>query len=166
MTRTNDSLIALRKILRATELHSRDLAQSAGLTAVQLRVLQVIGETGCTTAKAIAVRMGVSQATVTALIDRLVRQGMVVRDPSKRDRRQIDIRITDKGASAVNLAPDALQQMFVGRFEGLQDWEQAMIVAALERVAGLLGAKDIDAAPVLTSGDIQQPPDTNGPPIT
>lgn len=46
MDRVDSSLVALRRILRATEMPGRELAQSAGLTSVQLRVMQAIGETG------------------------------------------------------------------------------------------------------------------------
>lgn len=155
MDRTDISLIALRRILRATELYGRELAQAAGLTPVQFRVLQVVGENGSCTAKAISQRMDVSQATVTSLVDKLVNQGMVIRQRSEVDRRQTNIVITDKGRSTLAEAPDALQQRYVRKFEALEDWEQAMLVAALERVAAMLDARDIDAAPVLHSGDIK-----------
>lgn len=155
MDRTDTSLIALRRILRATELYGRELAQAAGLTPVQFRVLQVVGETGSCTAKEISQRMDVSQATVTSLVDKLVNQGMVIRQRSDVDRRQTNIVITDQGRDTLASAPDALQQRYVRKFEALDDWEQAMLVAALERVASMLDAKDIDAAPVLHSGDIK-----------
>lgn len=158
MERVDTSLIALRRILRATEMFGRDLAKAAGLTPAQFRVLQVISEKGWSTPKAIAQRMGVSQATMTALIDKLERKGMVTRQRSERDRRQTDIVITELGASAIDEAPDALQQIFVRRFEALEDWEQAQIIASLERVASMLDAHEIDAAPVLDWGDISGKP--------
>lgn len=154
MDRTDMSLIALRRILRATELYGRDLARAAGLTAVQVRVLQVIAETGRTTPTAIANRMGVSQATVSALIDRLEAKGLVRRTRSDTDRRQTNLTLTDEGTEALSRAPDALQQRYVKRFEALPDWEQSMIVAALERVSALLDADQMDASPVLDPGEI------------
>lgn len=154
MNRIDSSLIALRRILRATDMFGRELAQSAGLTAVQLRVLQVVGETGQSTATAISNRMRVSQATVTVLVDKLVARGMVQREKSQSDRRQTDILITDLGQQTLATAPDPLQQRYVSRFLAMQDWEQAMLVAALERVAAMLDAEDMDAAPVLDSGEI------------
>ncbi len=156
MDRTDMSLIALRRILRATELYGRDLARAAGLTAVQVRVLQVIAETGRTTPTAIANRMGVSQATVSALIDRLEAKGLVRRARSDTDRRQTNLTLTDAGTEALSRAPDALQQRYVKRFEALPDWEQSMIVAALERVSALLDADQMDASPVLDPGEIRR----------
>ena len=54
--RIDDCLIALRRILRATWLHERELAQAAGLTPAQLRVLQILNgrPDGSTTPKALA----------------------------------------------------------------------------------------------------------------
>lgn len=156
MDRIDTSLIALRRILRATELFGRQIKQAAGITPVQFRVLQIIAESGQATAKTIAQRMRVSQATVTSLVDKLVREQMVVREKSTQDRRQTDIHITSRGRQTLDNAPDPLQQRFVRKFAALQDWEQAMLVANLERVAAMLDADDIDASPVLDTGDIKR----------
>ncbi|WP_425072893.1 MarR family winged helix-turn-helix transcriptional regulator [Sagittula sp. S175] len=155
MDRVDASLIALRRIIRATELYGKDLKQVAGITAVQFRVLQIIGEKGFATAKEISTRMRVSQATVTSLVDKLVRESMVTREKSKTDGRQIDICITEKGQTTLDAAPDPLQQRFVRKFAAMEDWEQAMLMAGLERVAQMLDADDLDASPVLDTGDIK-----------
>nr|WP_290442918.1 MarR family winged helix-turn-helix transcriptional regulator [Rhodovulum tesquicola] len=154
-------MIALRRILRATELYGRDLARAAGLTPVQIRVLQIVAETGQSTPKAISARMGVSQPTMTTLIDRLVAKGLVERRRSEADRRQMNIFVTEAGREAIARAPDPLHDRYVAAFEALPDWEQAMLVAALERVAGLLDAGHLDVAPVLDLGDIRKAPPAN-----
>ncbi|CUH66876.1 HTH-type transcriptional regulator MhqR [Thalassovita gelatinovora] len=156
MDRVDVSLIALRRILRATELFSRELAQSSGVTAVQFRVLQIVAEKEQTTAKEISLRMRVSQATVTSLVDKLVRQKLVSREKSSTDRRQTNIAMTEEGWQTISNAPDPLQQRFVRKFSAMEDWEQAMLVASLERVATMLDAEDIDASPVLDTGDIRR----------
>jgi DNA-binding MarR family transcriptional regulator len=152
--RVDQSLIALRRILRATEIYARDLAQAARLTPAQLRVLQIIDERHSVTPKALATQMGVTQASVTSLVDKLVARGMVVRLPSKADGRQINVVVTETGRAMVEDAPDALQQRYVRAFEALKDWEQAQLIASLERVATMLDADTIDASPVLTTGEI------------
>lgn len=153
MDRTDQSLIAIRRIFRATEIYGRELAKAAGLTAVQIRVLQIVDENGQATSKEISQRMGVAQATMTSLVDRLVAKGMVERRRSEADRRQTNIFITEAGRAAVKKAPDPLQQRYVKQFTALEDWEQAMIVASLERVASMLDAEEIDASPVLDVGE-------------
>ncbi|WP_425099270.1 MarR family winged helix-turn-helix transcriptional regulator [Tropicibacter sp. S64] len=157
MDRTDESLVAIRRILRATELYGRKLAHEAGLTAVQLRVLQIVAETGFATPTAIATRMGVTQATISALIKKLEKAGVLERRRSEVDRRQTDLHITEEGRARLGGAPDALQQRYVRQFEALEDYEQAMIVAILEKVAAMLDADDIDASPVLSVGEIVAP---------
>lgn len=83
LDRIDICLIALRRILRASELHGKELAQSAGMTPVQLRVTQIVAETGSSTGSAIAKRMQVAPATVTAIIDKLEKAGHVSREPSR-----------------------------------------------------------------------------------
>ena len=153
MDRTDDSLIALRRILRATELYERDLASAAGVTPAKLRVMQIVQmKGGSSTPKALATQMGVSQATITGLVDKLVKEGMVERAQSSMDRRQINVVLSPKGEATLDRAPDALQQRFVHEFERLEDWEQAQLLSSLERVAAMLDARDIDASPVLAVG--------------
>lgn len=155
MDRIDSSLIALRRIVRATELFGREIRESTGVTPTQFRVLQIISEQGFTTAKTISLRMRVSQGTVTSLVDKLVRDGLAIRQKSTLDRRQTDIVLTDAGRTVLKDAPDPLQQRFVRKFAAMDDWEQAMLVASLERVAAMLDAEEMDASPVLDTGEIQ-----------
>lgn len=155
MDRIDSSLIALRRIVRATELFGREIRQSTGVTPTQFRVLQIISEQGYATAKAISLRMRISQGTVTSLVDKLVRDGLAVREKSSQDRRQINIVLTDAGRTILEDAPDPLQQRFVRKFAAMDDWEQAMLVASLERVAAMLDAEEMDASPVLDTGEIR-----------
>ena len=71
--RTETSLIALRRILRATELNARTLARATGLTTPQLIVLEIVVAAGRATPKDIAGKAGVGQATATSLVPRPTR---------------------------------------------------------------------------------------------
>ncbi|TYB85588.1 MarR family winged helix-turn-helix transcriptional regulator [Oceaniovalibus sp. ACAM 378] len=152
--RTDESLIALHRILRATEHYARKLAQAAGMTPAQLRVMQIVDERDSATPKTLANQMGVSQATVTTLVDKLVGRGLVERVSSQVDRRQINVVMTAVGRTVLAHAPDALQQRYVLAFAKLADWEQAQLVSSLERVAFMLDAQSLDASPVLPTGEI------------
>lgn len=155
----NPTLRALRRILRITELGGRQLAASTGLTPSQLLALQEIDRRGEAIPSAIASTLQFSQATMTSLADRLVAAGLVTRRRGERDKRQMLLSATDEGRALLARAPDLLQEQFRDRFAALGRWEQAMILAALERLGDLLGATDLDAAPLLDSGAIdRQPP--------
>lgn len=154
MDRTHATLTALRRILRVTELHGREVARSVGLTPVQLRLLKFICDTSCANAKSLAREMRVSQATVTTLLDKLECRELVQREVSPADRRQKIISLTARGHKALQNAPDPMQRRFAERFEQLESWEQGMLLASVERISALLDAEDIDAAPILTTGSM------------
>jgi DNA-binding MarR family transcriptional regulator len=159
--RITSALIAIRRIVRAAEFAARDLSRSAGLTASQMVVLQIIaqrGEAGAG-AGAIAKAAKLSQATVTALLDRLEERGLVVRQRAEEDRRRVVVGLTDAGRETLSTVPDMLQNRFAAGFARLEDWEQAGVVSALERVALLLNAESIDASPILDVGSLDRAAD-------
>lgn len=154
--RTDSALRAIRRLLRAARLSEKQLATATGLTPSQLVVLQEVARHGETTAGAIAAKVQFSQATVTSIVDRLAERGFVVRSRREQDRRQVWVTATEPGTAALSSAPDMMQDRFRDRFEQLPDWEQAMIVAMLERLNALLDADQIDAAPVIFAGAIDR----------
>ncbi len=153
---TNAALRAIRRILRAADQGGRKLAVATGLTPSQLLVLQEIERRGETTPGAIALALQFGQATVTSIIDRLEEAGLATRKRSDRDKRQTLLRPTEAGRALLDTAPDLLQERFRARFSTLPAWEQAMILAALERLGELLDATEIDAAPLIDVGVIDR----------
>ena len=119
--------------------------------------MQIAKDTDNPTPSFLAKEASLSQATVTALIDKLEKRGFVCRRRDDVDKRRIYVDLTEKGVATLRDAPDSLQQRFENGFGKLESWEQSLLVAALERTAGLLDAEDIDAAPVLDVGAIGTP---------
>jgi len=157
-TRSVDALIALRQIQRKTELAAKRLAQTAGLTPSQLVVLQNLKDKGELSAGELCQLTQLKHATITSLMDKLVARGYVSRRRSETDRRKVSHTLTKAGQSGLNAAPDLLQVVFEQRFKDLLDWEQAMLVSALERVSALIDAEDLDAAPFLDVGALDENP--------
>ncbi len=154
--RSNTALVALRRILRVTELNSRKLAHESELTTSQLLVLQHVSQNGRALPSEIAKSVALKQATVTVVVNKLEDAGLVTRSRDTDDRRRVWIELTGAGVAALESSPDLLQHRFVQGFESLEDWEQSMIIAALERVSALLDAEEVDAAPVLDVGDLDR----------
>lgn len=150
------TLKALRRVLRATDIGSRQLAAATGLTPSQWLVLYEIDARRQATPGTVAQAVQFSQATITTIVDRLVALGLVQRERSERDRRQFILTALPAGKAALADAPDLLQTTFTSRFAALPAWEQAMILASVERLATLMDAQDFDAAPLLDSGAIDR----------
>ena len=149
--RTKQALTAMRKILRTTERNSKILLQSSGLTPSQLILMHVLEEGGAQPAGSVAARMGITQATTTVLIQKLESLGMVERRKGDADRRQSWLSLTPKGVRILAITPDGPHSQFHQEFSALQEWEQLMIIAALERVATMLGDTGNDAVPIVDS---------------
>lgn len=153
MMRGHEALTALRRIVRATEFNSRRLAHETGLTNSQMLVLRLLAQSELTPGH-VAAQIGLTQATVTALVDRLEKRGLVQRRRGEDDRRRIYLTLTAEGHTLLAGMPSNLQSHFQARFDELADWEQAMIVSSLERIAVMLNADTIKAGAVLELGDL------------
>ena len=149
----DEVLVSLRRIIRATDLHSRKLGKETGLTAPQLVIIKAVGSLTEPTVSDVAKAVSLSLATVTTILNRLETNHLVQRTRSKVDRRQVIVTLTPSGEALRLQAPKPLQDRFVDRFTKLESWEQHHIVAALERVATMMDAEDLDAAPLLLSGE-------------
>lgn len=156
MSPIEDVLIALRRVIRATDLHSKHLAKTTGLTAPQIMLLQAIRVKGQATIGELAKDISLSQATVTTIMDRLEKRDMVYRQRSNEDKRKVYAHLTDKAYDVLKTAPLPLQDHFTTRFSNLQDWEQSMIISSLQRIAEMMDAHEIDAAPVLDVGTLDR----------
>lgn len=162
MTDHDDILIALRRITRAIDLQSKKLMKKTGLTAPQLVVMQVLRREGQMSPSSLAKAVSLSQATITSILDRLVKHDLVLRERSATDKRIILACLTDKGLQAAAAAPELLQSGFLREFRKLQDWERGMLIASLQRIAEMMDAEDLDASPILETGDIDPPQSSDG----
>lgn len=151
-------ITALRRIIRATDMDAKKLARETGLTVSQLLVLELLsGQDGLTPGQ-LARTLGLAHATVTNVLDRLEARGLIARRRDAGDRRVVLVGLTAAGARCLARAPSPLQERFLSRFTQLADWEKSAILSALQRVAHLMDAANLDAAPVLDIGAIDRPP--------
>jgi len=163
MEKSQDALVLLRQIIRATDLHDKHLSRLTGLTMPQLMTMQTLRISGSLTIGMLAREMNLAQATVTSIIDRLERKGLVRRERSHIDKRKVLACPTETGLELLKSAPATLQDTFIREFEDMHDWEQSMIVASLERVSHILGAHHLDAAPMLDIGALDRSTDNGVP---
>ncbi|WP_372776928.1 MarR family winged helix-turn-helix transcriptional regulator [Litorivivens sp.] len=156
MDHIQDVLVALRRVIRATDLQSKQLVKTAALTAPQLMIMQTLRDKGAVPIGELADEVSLSQATVTSIVDRLEKKEYVGRERSKQDKRKVLAFITDTGLDKLKTAPTLLQESFIRQFKYLQEWEQTMIISALQRVAQMMDAQHIDASPFLDVGALDR----------
>lgn len=156
---TDEVLINLRKIIQMIDIHSRYLVRQVGLTGPQLAILQELSRQGNISTGELAKAISLSQATVTGILERLEKKDLVERTRSDNDRRRVIVNVTENCIRLLENAPSQLQESFVNTFHELEEWEQSMILSSLQRIVSMMDAKQIDAAPLLTTGPVDAPPE-------
>ncbi len=156
MQKDEELLVALRRVIRAIDLRSKQLSREVGLTGPQLLVMQNIAKQPGIMVREIADGINLSPATVTSILDRLESRELAHRVRSTQDKRKVGVYLTDSGNSALQKAPLALQEHFTNRFSQLQEWEQSQMVATMQRIASMMDADKIDASPVLEVGSLAE----------
>lgn len=155
MTLDENILRSIRRIIRATDLNSRRLASEHRLTTPQLLSLRLLAQEGPLTPGALAKELFLSQATITGVLDRLERRGLVERRRDQKDRRRVSIHLTQEGREAVQQAPRPLHERFTARLEELSPAERDEIDRVLAKVVEMMEANEVDAAPVIAGGDLE-----------
>ena len=148
-----DILRNLRRILRAVTVESKRLARDSGLTLPQvaaLRALEDVPEEGVTVV-GLARRLETSPPTMTGIIDRLERAGLVTKERSVRDRRKVQVRLSDLGRERTEALPEHAQEKFVAGVLALDETSRAGLKQALESILGSMEADRYDAAPILAT---------------
>jgi len=106
--------------------------RSLGLTCSQFDVIATLGDTEGMTCKELSEQTLVTKGTLTGVLDRLEKKGLVARVPSREDRRSIFIRLTPKG--------DALfQKVFATHIHYMKPYfERALTAAEATKLRELL----------------------------
>jgi DNA-binding MarR family transcriptional regulator len=150
---------ALRRISRAIELHSHSLASRYGLTVPQLAVLKELGSDGGRSIGELTRAVHLSQATVTGILDRLQRRGLIERRRGEADKRKVHVWLTETGRQALEQSPPLLHESFLEAFSRLPEWQQTQILSSLQRIVAMMEAERIEAAPMLTPGPMDRTPE-------
>ncbi len=157
----DEVLISLRRIVRAIELESRQLVRSHGLTGPQILILKTLKQSSETTVGQLAEQVSLSKPTVTDILNRLEKYGMVQRLRSEQDKRRVQVTITELAREKLADSPPLLQESFAGEFQLLKKWEQLQLISSLHKIAEMMDAREIDSSPMLTSGPISTPGDVS-----
>jgi DNA-binding MarR family transcriptional regulator len=145
---------ALRRIIRAVDLHSRKLSSQHEITGPQLFCLLSVAEHEPVTPSAIARHVHLSPSTVIGILDRLDAKGLVSRERDLTDRRLVQVSLTEKGDAIVANAPSPLQDTLSEAMNELPKAELSAIAASLDRIVEMMEVRHIDAAPILETGPI------------
>lgn len=131
-------LHAIRRIIRASDMHSKELASNYNITAPQLITLHTIASRPGTTINGLSKIVSLDASTLVGIIDRLEAKGYVTRARSTEDRRQVSLHITESGQQFLEQAPSPLQSSLARTLTRLSPLEQSVIAQSLERIVQMI----------------------------
>jgi DNA-binding MarR family transcriptional regulator len=135
-------LAAIRRIIRAMDMQSRQLAATHQITGPQMACLIAVVQHGPITATEIAHRIHVSASTVVGVLDRLEGKRLVERNRDREDRRLVFIRATARGRSVVAHTPLPLQLILDTALARLSAKEQKVIADSLDQLVDFIHVDD------------------------
>ena len=137
----------IEELARFIERVSARFKESEGVFASRLEVsdrelalLRTLVAEGPMITKALGGRFRVPVSTMTGLVDRMEKKGLVRRVPGRRDRRSIELEATPAGALALREHARGIEAIARGMLEALPEREQRALIAILRTVAGRLDA--------------------------
>ena len=87
-------------------------AREIGLTGPQVSTLKILEAVGELSLTELSERMSARNSTVTGIVDRMERDGLVLRERSSTDRRVVIIRATEKGKEIARGVPLGAMEIF------------------------------------------------------
>lgn len=114
---------------------TKELARRADLTGPQLTVVKLLETFGDLSLSELSDRIRAQNSTVTGIIDRMEREGLVVRERSKEDRRVVYIKLTAKGRELAREIPVEPMEIFRSALETLSAQEMRDLMRIMGKVA-------------------------------
>jgi DNA-binding MarR family transcriptional regulator len=103
------------------------------LSLTQLRVLAILRDHGPTMAE-LATHLGLERSSVSGLIDRAVRRGLVRRDASNDDGRSVRVSLTPDGQRLASLLTEEIGDLIRPMARSLSPAEQKRLNALLSKM--------------------------------
>jgi len=150
--------IKLRKVIRFINLENKRIEKKVGLSIPQLLTLQLLSQ--CVgrraTGKEIKKHLVLNASTVTGIVNRLEKKGLVVKANSPDDRRTTFIVLTAPGMEALRQSPTTAQVNLSDKLTSLSPEKLAELSKSIDLLINILGAEEVDASAILMTGEISQ----------
>ncbi|MDB4907707.1 MAG: regulatory protein MarR [Gemmatimonadetes bacterium] len=123
----------LRRIVRALSTSAREVAPRGSVSGAQLFVLRQVGASPEISMGALAASTLAKQSTISEVVSRLVKAGLVARVPAKGDARVRALTLTARGRRIVARAGPTVQERLLEGLGAMTPRQRAALAAALEQ---------------------------------
>lgn len=130
----------LRQLIQFAQNRSKKIRRETGITGPQLLAMKTLAASPAISISELARRIYLHPATVVGIVDRLEGKGLVGRKRSKKDRRQVQVRLTQKGKNALRKAPTDVRSSWLGGLEDLPEKKLKRLAVSLAQLVRVLDA--------------------------
>jgi MarR family transcriptional regulator, lower aerobic nicotinate degradation pathway regulator len=134
-----ETLDAFRRLVRALRESSREAEKRAGISGAQLFVLQQLRHGETLSMTELARRTLTHPSSVSVVVARLTKAGLVTRARSEADARRVDLKLTRKGRTAVDRAPRMFQERLISGVARLPPKQRSGLSGGLRALVEVLG---------------------------
>lgn len=114
---------------------TKEFARRVDLTGPQLTVIKMLEGIGDLSLSELSEKIRAQNSTVTGIIDRMEREGLVLRARSTEDRRVVKIKLTDKGAKLAREIKVEPMEIFRDALASLSGAETKELLKILNKIA-------------------------------
>ncbi|WP_243384313.1 MarR family winged helix-turn-helix transcriptional regulator [Geothrix alkalitolerans] len=136
---------SLRRIVKALHDYSMQVEKQCGLTGPQLWALWELNRAGTLSLKALSKQMHLEPSTVTGVVERLHKRGLLTREPDPADRRRVMLSLTAEGSQLLKGAPHPAQGQLLYALHGMDLDSVASLNQSLKRLASDMEVDATDA---------------------
>ena len=146
-------LIRVRRIVRSINLESKKVQKDFGVSIPQILCLEYLKSSPNyqATQRAIREHLNLHSSTVTGIITRLEKHGLLARLPKSGDKRVTHITLTSAGDELLEKTPDLLQQRLASKLERLSPGKVEQISATLDQLIEMLELEESEEIPFLSA---------------
>jgi DNA-binding MarR family transcriptional regulator len=134
-------LDSIRRIVQFLRESSREAERHAGLSGAQLFVLRTLAESPGLSLNDLAERTRTHQSSVSVVVARLARDGLVERSTAAGDARRAEIFLAPSGLQRIKTAPRTAQERLVAAVDSLAPPDRTRLASMLD---GLVRAMALD----------------------
>ena len=129
---------SLRLIVRRLGILERSEASCCDITLSQCHTIVEIGRAGSMSLNALADNLGLDKSTISRSADKLVNDGIMLRDADPEDRRYLSLVLSEKGQDVFQELEKRMVEYFTEVIAGIPDDKQEQVLDSLEILAQAL----------------------------
>ncbi len=134
----------LRRVAFIVKRRGRDILADFGITNPQFNALLALKEKEHMTMGELCEKLMLACSTATDLIDRMEKNGFIVRTRDTQDRRVIRLAVSEKGQQVITEVLSARRRYVASMLEKLSEEEKTQLAQSLDRLHSLMFSEKVN----------------------